>query len=500
MTQQTDVDVLICGAGAAGLTLAIDLARRGLSFRLIEKMDAPFRGSRGKGIQPRTQEIFEDLGIIDRIVAAGGVYPPQREYRSDGSYRESEIIEKVAPTPTEPYHMALMIPQFLTEGIMRERLAELGHNVEFGCELIGFAQDDSGVTARLVEGGTESEMRARYLVGADGGRSFVRHALGVGFPGKTLGVRAVVADIVLSGLERNAWHRFSEGSMERQMALCPLAGTALFQLQAPIPLEGDVDLTPAGLTAMIAERTGRNDIRISSVSWASAFNMNARLADRYRDKRVFLVGDAAHTHPPTGGQGLNTSVQDSYNLGWKLAAVIGGASDRLLDSYEEERRPIAAGVLGLATTLLDAAKRGELRRGRDVQQLDIGYPDSSLALEEPRRHGVLLAGERAPDAPLRGAGGQARRLFDVFKGPHWTLLGHDADRAAIPPRRGLHVHVVGEDGDLKDEAGHFHKAYALPPGGWALIRPDGYVGAIVASSELEVLSRYLHVRGLTCEA
>ena len=500
MTQQTDVDVLICGAGAAGLTLAIDFARRGLSFRLIEKMDAPFRGSRGKGIQPRTQEIFEDLGIIDRIVAAGGVYPPQREYRSDGSYRESEIIEKVAPTPTEPYHMALMIPQFLTEGIMRERLAELGHNVEFGCELIGFAQDDSGVTARLVEGGTESEMRARYLVGADGGRSFVRHALGVGFPGKTLGVRAVVADIVLSGLERNAWHRFSEGSMERQMALCPLAGTALFQLQAPIPLEGDVDLTPAGLTAMIAERTGRNDIRISSVSWASAFNMNARLADRYRDKRVFLVGDAAHTHPPTGGQGLNTSVQDSYNLGWKLAAVIGGTSDGLLDSYEEERRPIAAGVLGLATTLLDAAKRGELRRGRDVQQLDIGYPDSSLALEEPQRHGVLLAGERAPDAPLRGAGGQARRLFDVFKGPHWTLLGHDADRAAIPPRRGLHVHVVGQGGDLRDDAGHFHKAYALPPGGWALIRPDGYVGAIVASSEIEVLSRYLHVRGLTCEA
>ena len=219
MTQQTDVDVLICGAGAAGLTLAIDLARRGLSFRLIEKMDAPFRGSRGKGIQPRTQEIFEDLGIIDRIVAAGGVYPPQREYRSDGSYRESEIIEKVAPTPTEPYHMALMIPQFLTEGIMRERLAELGHNVEFGCELIGFAQDDSGVTARLVEGGTESEMRARYLVGADGGRSFVRHALDIGFPGKTLGVRAVVADIVLSGLERDAWHRFSEGSDRKSTRL-----------------------------------------------------------------------------------------------------------------------------------------------------------------------------------------------------------------------------------------------------------------------------------------
>jgi hypothetical protein len=340
-------------------------------------------------------------------------------------------------------------------------------------------------------------LRARYLVGADGGRSFVRHALNIDFPGKTLGVRAVVADVVLSGLDRDAWHRFSEGSMERQISLCPLAGTALFQLQAPIALEGDVDLTPAGLTAMIAERTGRNNIGIDSVSWASAFNMNARLADRYRDKNVFLVGDAAHTHPPTGGQGLNTSVQDAYNLGWKLAAVIGGAPDGLLDSYEEERRPIAADMLGLATALLDAAKRGEMKRGRDVQQLDIGYPNSSLALEEPRRHGVLLAGERAPDALLRGAGGQVRRLFDLFRGPHWTLLGREADRAAIPPRCGLHVHVVGQRGDLRDEAGHFRQEYALPPGGWALIRPDGYVGAIVASSELDVLSRYLHVRGLT---
>ena len=112
----------------------------------------------------------------------------------------------------------------------------------------------------------------RYLVGADGGRSFVRHALGIGFPGKTLGVRAVVADLVLTGLGREAWHRFNEGSMERQMSLCPLAGTELFQLQAPIPLEGDVDLSAEGLSAMMAERTGRGDIRIQSVSWASAYS------------------------------------------------------------------------------------------------------------------------------------------------------------------------------------------------------------------------------------
>jgi 2-polyprenyl-6-methoxyphenol hydroxylase-like FAD-dependent oxidoreductase len=183
----------------------------------------------------------------------------------------------------------------------------------------------------------------------------VRHTLNIGFPGETLGVRALVADVRLEGLDRLAWHRFQIGSPATQFMVCPLAGTDLFQLQGPVPLEGDIDLSPAALTELIARRTGRSDIVVHAVSWASVYSMNARLADRYRVGRVFLAGDAAHTHPPTGGQGLNTSVQDAYNLGWKLAAVIAGASAALLDTYEEERRPIAAGMLGLATRLLGEA-------------------------------------------------------------------------------------------------------------------------------------------------
>jgi 2-polyprenyl-6-methoxyphenol hydroxylase-like FAD-dependent oxidoreductase len=495
MTEHSACDVLICGAGAAGLTLAIDLARRGVSFRLIEKNDGPFAGSRGKGIQPRSQEIFEDLGILDRLVAAGGLYPPQREYRADGSYAESNFLELGDPTPAEPYQIPLMVPQFLTEAVMRERLAELGHQPEFGTELVGFEQDETGVTAGISGKRGAESIRVRYLLGADGGRSFVRHALEIGFPGKTLGVRALVADMVLTGLGRDAWHRFNEGAMDKQISLCPLAGTGMFQLQAPIPLEGDIDLSAAGLTRMVTERSGRDDIQIESVSWASAFNMNARLADRYRVGRVLLAGDAAHIYPPTGGQGLNTSVQDAYNLGWKLAAVLGGAADTLLDSYEEERRPIAAGMLGLATKLLDAAKRGDMRRGREVHQLDLGYPSSSLALEKPERHG-LLAGDRAPDAPVRGAAGQSTRLFELFQGPHWTLIGYEADRASIPPRRNLHIHTVGARGDIIDEGGHLRAAYDLSPADWVLMRPDGYVGAIVSSSETAALERYLRQVGL----
>jgi 2-polyprenyl-6-methoxyphenol hydroxylase-like FAD-dependent oxidoreductase len=316
------VDVLVCGAGAAGLTLALELARRGVRFRLVEKLEAPFHGSRGKGLQPRTLEIFEDLGILDRVAAIGAPYPPLRTWHADGSAEDTPTVEACAATPAEPYGTPLMLPQYLTEDLLRERLLELGHAPAYGTALTGLVQDDAGVTATLSSAAGVHALRVRYLVGTDGGRSPVRHMLGIDFPGKTLGVRALVADVRLTGLGRDAWHRFNEGSMAQQVAVCPLAGTDLFQVQAPVPLDGDVDLSAAGLEAMIAARTGRAGVHVHTVRWASVYTMNARLAGRYRVGRVCLAGDAAHIHPPTGGQGLNTSIQDSYNLGWKVAAVL----------------------------------------------------------------------------------------------------------------------------------------------------------------------------------
>ena len=502
-----DTDVLISGAGAAGLTLAIDLARRGVSFRLIEQSAQPFGGSRGKGIQPRTMEIFEDLGFVDRVAAAGGPYPPLCQYRPDGTHQMSLLTEAdVSPSPAEPYAAPLMLPQFATEAVMRERLAELGHYPCFGTRLVGFERDGDGdgedegegggagrgggVTARVEREGGASVIRARFLVGTDGGRSFVRHALAIDFPGETLGVRAIVADVRLEGLDRVAWHRFQLGSPRTQVMICPLAGTDLFQVQAPVALDGEIDLSPAGLTALIGERTGRGDITVRSVSWSSVYTMNARLADRYRVGRVFIAGDAAHVHPPTGGQGLNTSVQDAYNLGWKLAAVLAGAPEALLDSYEAERRPIASDMLRLSTRLLGEAKQGTMRRDREARQIDLGYRGSSLSVPGSVG-GTVLAGDRAPDAPCRGQAGQRTRLFMLFQGPHWTLLGYEArDRPSAIA--GVRIVTVGAGHELVDDGGHIAEAYGIEAGQWVLVRPDGYIAGILSSDGLEPqLSRYL---------
>ncbi len=490
MTNESSIDVLISGAGAAGLALAIDLARRGVSFRLIDALPAPFTGSRGKGIQPRTQEVFEDLGLIDRLAAMGGLYPNQREHRADGSCDESQSFTVEASTVAEPYRMPLLVPQFRTEAVLRERLAELGGAVDHGCELQGFEQDDDGVVAQVVGPNGVETVRCAWLVGADGGRSFVRHALEIDFPGKTLGVRAIVADIELDGLSRDAWHRFGEGDMARQIGFCPLPHTDLFQLQAPIPLEGEVDLSIAGLQAFIDDRVSGGSLTVRGVSWASAYTMNARLADRYRVGRIFLIGDAAHIHPPTGGQGLNTSVQDAYNLGWKLAAVIQGAPAALLDTYEEERRPIAADMLGLTSDLLDKARQGDMRRGREVHQLDLGYPWSSLAAG-PERDAGVQPGNRAPDARLMGAGGQPARLFDLMRGPHWTLIACGAASGLPASSDRLHIHAVGEDQVFRDPDGAFARAYGLEKGDLLLIRPDGYVGALVGRNDRAELDDYL---------
>lgn len=491
MTSYTTTDVLICGAGVTGLTLAIELARHGISFRLIEKRTMPFTGSRGKGIQPRTQEILEDLGIINKVVAAGGLYPRLRTYSRDGSFVDSDIAHDTKSTDAEPYHLPLMVPQNVTEAIMRERLNALGHRVEFGCELLHFEQTRNTVTAYIVGPSGAEIITANYLTGADGGGSFVRKKLGIDFTGRTLGIHALVADASLTGLTRDVWHHFNDGDMERMVTICPLAGTLLFQIQAPLPPDDAQDFSPERLTAFIAERTGRTDIRVHSIPWVSTYQMNARIAKHYRVGNVFLAGDAAHVHPPTGGQGLNTSIQDAYNLGWKMAASLRGAGNELLDSYELERRPVAESLLLLSTRLLESQKQGGIKRERDVSQLDIQYVDSPLASASSAREQGLRPGQRAPDALLLGAGGHSLRLFQLLQGPDWNLLAYETNGKVIEARRGLRIHYIGMQDELMDMMGHLQASYHLVPGECVLLRPDGYVGAFFHAEQVNDIENYL---------
>ncbi|SDK76388.1 FAD-dependent monooxygenase [Streptomyces indicus] len=453
------LDVLIVGAGPTGLTLAVDLARRGVRARVVEKERGLFPGSRGKGMQPRTLEVFHDLGVLDEVLAAGGPAPVGMVWAEGVRQGEHDLFagETIASTPAEPYAgRPCMIPQWRTQEILLARLRSLGGDVEFGRAVTGLAQDADGVAAAFGDG---TAVRARYVVAADGGRSTVRRLLGTGMTGEEVDpAPALVADVRIApaALDRDNWH-FFPASPDGMLTLCPLPGTADFQLMAQFK-EGSLgsgespDTSADGVRKLIAARTHLAAEDVNEVTWCSEFRPRAALADRFRAGRVFLAGDAAHVHSPAGGQGLNTSVQDAYNLGWKLGRVLSGrAPAALLDTYEEERRPLAAAMLGLSTRI----HRGEQSRGRATQQLGLGYRDSSLSVGAA---GALRAGDRAPDGLVDGL-----RLFDLFRGPHATLLAVGTD---LPP-------VEGADGLLRTARISSYEAYG---DGLFLVRPDGYVG------------------------
>ncbi|MFG2650104.1 FAD-dependent oxidoreductase [Streptomyces sp. NPDC048436] len=467
-------DVLIVGAGPTGLTLACDLARRGVPALVVERAEALFPGSRGKGIQPRTQEVFDDLGIIDAAEAAGGPYPVGMVWQDGEQQGEHRMFDVKEPTEDSPYDRPLMLPQWRTQEILYARLLELGgRDIEFGAALTGLAQDEEGVTAHLADGRT---VRAAYAVAADGGRSAVRAALGIGMTGETVDPHPVlVADVRIPTLDRDNWHMFpptEDGG--GYLAICPLPGTPDFQLTAQFTDGTEPDTSLEGVRKVVAARTHLTADEVTEVRWASDFRPRAAIADRFREGRVFLAGDAAHVHSPAGGQGLNTSVQDAYNLGWKLGAVLrGGAPAALLDTYEAERLPVAAQMLGLSTRI----HRGEERRGGATSQLGLGYRDSSLAVET--RTGLpddaLRAGDRAPDGPC-GTG----KLFDAFRGPHFTLLTVGAP-PELPPLDADLVHV------------HHIDSYAPYGDGVFLVRPDGYIGWAGVDATVTGLTDYFRL-------
>lgn len=472
--------VLIVGAGPAGLTLACDLLRRGIAPMLIERLPGPATGSKGKGLQPRTLEILDDLGIIDAIVTAGRTYPKVRFYK-DGEVIEEREMYVLEPTlPVAPYPNAIMLPQWKTEALLRERLAALGGRIEFATTLTGFAQQRDHVLATIAGAGGTSVVEAQFVVGTDGGRSTVRKVAGIALEGTTPALDGIlVADVLVDGLSRDVWHYWTADD-QPSVGLCPLPSTEAFQFTALVGAETNPELTLATLQAAIEKKSRRDDVRLHSLGWISLFRPNVRMAGSFREGRVFIAGDAAHVHPPAGGQGLNTSVQDAYNLGWKLAAVLNGAPLDLLDTYQEERQPIAAEVLQRSERLYRTEVKGEetaFRRGKNEAQLLLNYRGRSLLAGKGR--GSLQPGDRMPNLRFRTAG-KTRQLFDVLRGPHATILALSAP--VIPDSSALRVveldaHAVEDGITLLGEG----QAYVF-------VRPDGYIGAI--ESDIAALNNY----------
>jgi 2-polyprenyl-6-methoxyphenol hydroxylase-like FAD-dependent oxidoreductase len=468
-----DTDVLVAGAGPTGLTLALDLARRGIRARIVDKADRFSVGSRGDGISPRTLEVFEDLGVIDEVVAAGMAAPVTRIYAGEQVVWEGRMAEPVPPRADAPYPNVWFVPQWRTEEILRARLAAHGVQVALGSGVAEFEQNGDGITARL---DNDETVRAAYLVGADGGRSTVRKQLAVPFVGETNDdVSLLLADVRVDGLD----HDYGHGWMldDNTFVFTPLAGGDDYYVITTHA--SGIAPTRDGLQQALEAASGRTDLRLRELTWSTVWRPNIRMAQQFRVGRVFIAGDAAHVHPPSGGQGLNTGVQDAYNLGWKLGAVLNGQSDELLDSYQAERLPVAARVLGISTALLEkhlAGAEDAFERGEETRQLDLSYRGGPLTLDDGSSC-VVVAGDRAPDAPCQDRDGRPVRLFTCYAGPRWTLLRFGATAPALD-NADVQSYRVGSD--LIDAGRHIQDAYDVKDGAAVLIRPDGYIGAITS--------------------
>jgi 6-methylpretetramide 4-monooxygenase / 4-hydroxy-6-methylpretetramide 12a-monooxygenase len=505
----TEPDVLVAGAGPVGLTAAHELARHGLRVRLVDVAAGPATTSRAVATHPRTLETYDQMGVADRIIARGLRVEAFTMY-SNGR-RLVRLDADYSQMPTR-FPFTVAIDQTLTEEVLREAVAERGVTIEWGTEVTGFTADDDGVTVTLRHaGGSTEQTRAGWLVGCDGGHSTVRKVLGLPLLGDSNETWLIADATVDTELPRNSiyWIRAEGGTL----MMAPLPGERRWRMLDTVDV---VDAGPAAVAARFSRKLTAgvgSAVRVSPPGWTSVFTAQQRMVPTMRGGRVFVAGDAAHVHSPASGQGMNTGIQEAHNLAWKLAMVHRGQADpALLDSYDAERVPVGRDLLGStrkATALVALRNRlagvalpvvfGVVRRvpalrvrgqrtalGR-VSGLNVGYPDSPLTVPSTSDSGPA-PGERVVQLhPSDAASPGCAELVTLLRASRWTLLSAGPLPAAAAEfaaaRRGwLDVRVVlrrpdGEPGALADPDGRLAGALGLAPGGYLLVRPDGYVAA-----------------------
>ncbi len=514
MPETSNASVLVVGAGPVGLVLACELARRGVAVRIIDKLASPTSESRAILVHSRSLEMFERLGILDELMASG--------VRTAGMdmFDGRDLLARVTFEGVDsPFPFSVTTAQTETERVLTERLEHLGVAVERGLEALSFRQDGSGVDYLLRDrDGREELGRCDWIVGTDGAHSTVRHAMGSKLAGSFKGQRFLLGDVDASyDCARDTMQTFFAAN-EGPLLVFPMEGRRLrliAELTEAEPGSGDgaEDTSLQRLQSLVDRRA--HGMKLLSARWITVFEIHHAQVPAYRSGRAFLAGDAAHVHSPAGGQGMNTGMQDAFNLGWKLALAVRGVpgAEALLDSYHAERHPIAARVIHDSTLLTNAGtvhgkfqrklRNVALRMGSrlapiqhrvaaELTETDLSYRGSPAVAG-----GVfsgLHPGDAAPDVPGTG-------LREVLRDVPGHAVLHFPGRSSAPTPRALPGVVnilIGTSADddafdcaLPDSTQVIAARYGMQAGGVVVVRPDGYLGFLGRPQEVSALESYL---------
>lgn len=515
--------ILIVGAGPTGLMMACELARYGIAFRIIDKKPERTLTSNATWVQTRTIELLDQVGLASRFLEAG--HPCNAiNFYIDGKPLVNLSLKDI----DSAYPFILMLPQSETERLLIDRLEEFKHHVEWSSELIDVKQEGSKVLSTIqISGGKMETITSDWLIACDGANSTIREKSQIFFPGENLTEQFVVADTHIDSFtSKNEIHLFfGKGTL---FAASPLGGNK-YRIAANLHLDHPRQTFYKKEVIDIVQERGRGAYYVTDVAWISTFWIHGKIAEKMRRHSIFLMGDAAHIHSPAGGQGMNTGIQDAYNLAWKLALIIKGkAKPILLDSYQAERYPVISEIVNQTEkftkmALFDKSFLTNLRKfshqilhGDEeitkkacalISQVGIQYQDSPVINYENNHNPCISPGKRAPDVTID----QSTRLYDYFRNNYHNILlftGTSEKNHILPHIKQLqewlnqfhpdliktylitNEKIYDVDDVISDSDDAIHKSYHITKPTILIIRPDNYIAYYSENLEYIFIERF----------